>query len=175
MHDDSDLRLIELKQLGEEKSELELARDGLVAEQVASGAKCSDLESELAALQAQASADRLALESSQLADAAAARDSLALQLASEQALLHEAITERNRCKKMTESVQTEMQKLVAQLGQKGGQQREGGAEIAKGRRLRANGADLSLFLCSLSSRSRAPSPRSSASARGPGTKEQISL
>lgn len=119
LHDESTSKLSSLQQLLDEKSEVESARAALLSERDEAHAQVASLQAQVASLQSQADLDRAALESSRVREATEAREELARRLDTALADLHAMTTDRNRCKKVTESIQIDMKKMMAQIEQKG--------------------------------------------------------
>jgi chromosome segregation ATPase len=113
MHDDQESRALELKALLQEKLDLESSRSESSSALAAAQDQLAELREQLATLRIQAETDRAQLESSRLAEAAAARDDLSRQLEAATQQLHDMTTDRNRCKKLADSIQTDMKRMYA--------------------------------------------------------------
>jgi len=118
IHDDAAAKETELARLSEEKEELVRARAALEDERAAEAAQAARLRATLAEVESRADADRAAAASAQAEQSRSqlAQSQAALERA--QADLHLVTTERNRLRRLAESVQTDMRRLNGALASK---------------------------------------------------------
>lgn len=119
LHDEYTLQSTALARLAEEKAELEAAQEGLAAAQEKTMGELEAQRSRLRAMEEAATEDRLAQESALLLAASQDRDRLKGELALAERDLHTMTTDRNRCRRLKDSIHLEMQRMHAQMHGKG--------------------------------------------------------